>query len=72
MRKKSLIIPLEVLVAAAGLLFGIAGHLAELQRSQPDQQTDYAYLHCGRGSQLLSPFRPGRLEDNQAVINDRS
>ena len=44
MSKKSLIIPLIVLVAAAGLLFGIAGHWTGWQGSRPDQETDDAYL----------------------------
>jgi membrane fusion protein (multidrug efflux system) len=44
MSKKSLIIPLIVLLAAAGLLFGIAGHWTGWQGSRPDQETDDAYL----------------------------
>jgi membrane fusion protein (multidrug efflux system) len=44
MSKKSLIIPLIVLLAAAGLLFGIAGHWTSWQGSRPDQETDDAYL----------------------------
>lgn len=44
MSKKSLIIPLVVLLAAAGLLFGIAGHWTGWQGSRPDQETDDAYL----------------------------
>jgi membrane fusion protein (multidrug efflux system) len=44
MSKKLLIIPLVVLVAAAGLLFGIAGHWTSWQGSRPDQETDDAYL----------------------------
>jgi membrane fusion protein (multidrug efflux system) len=44
MSKKALIIPLIVLLAAAGLLFGIAGHWTGWQGSRPDQQTDDAYL----------------------------
>jgi membrane fusion protein, multidrug efflux system len=44
MSKKSLIIPLIVLLAAAGLLFGIAGHLTGWQGNRPDQVTDDAYL----------------------------
>jgi membrane fusion protein (multidrug efflux system) len=46
MIKKSLIIPLVVLLAAAGLLFGIAGHLTGCQGSRPDQRTDDAYLRA--------------------------
>src|ERR1700738_3079118 len=44
MSKQSLIIPLIVLLAAAGLLFGIAGHWTGWQGSRPDQETDDAYL----------------------------
>src|ERR1700749_2990938 len=44
MSKKSLIIPPIVLLAAAGLLFGIAGHWTSWQGSRPDQETDDAYL----------------------------
>jgi hypothetical protein len=72
MGKKSLIIPLVGLLAAVGLLFGIAGHLAESQGNQSAHKTDDAHLDCGRGSRLLSRFISGRLEDHQAVINDRS
>jgi membrane fusion protein (multidrug efflux system) len=44
MSKKSLIIPVIVLLAAASLLFGIAGHWTSWQGSRPDQETDDAYL----------------------------
>jgi membrane fusion protein, multidrug efflux system len=44
MSKKSVIIPLVVLLAAAGLLFGIAGHWTGCQGGRPDQKTDDAYL----------------------------
>ena len=44
MSKKSLIIPLIVLLVAAGLLFAIAGHLTGWQGNRPDQVTDDAYL----------------------------
>jgi membrane fusion protein (multidrug efflux system) len=46
MSKKSLIIPLIVLLVAAGLLFAIAGHLTGWQGSRPDQVTDDAYLRA--------------------------
>jgi len=46
MSKKSWIIPLVVLLAAAGLLFGIAGHWTGWQGSRPDQETDDAYLRA--------------------------
>src|SRR5580704_16027855 len=44
MSKKSWIIPLIVLIAAAGLLFGIAGHWTSWQGSRSDQETDDANL----------------------------
>jgi membrane fusion protein (multidrug efflux system) len=44
MSKKSWIIPLIVLLAAAGLLFGTAGYWTGWQGSRPDQETDDAYL----------------------------
>jgi membrane fusion protein (multidrug efflux system) len=44
MSKKSWIIPLVVLLAAAGLLFGIAGHWTGWQEGRPNQETDDAYL----------------------------
>jgi membrane fusion protein (multidrug efflux system) len=44
MSKKSWIIPLIVLLAAAGLLFGIAGHWTGWQASRANQETDDAYL----------------------------
>jgi membrane fusion protein, multidrug efflux system len=44
MSKKSLIIPLVVLLAAAGLLFAIAGHWTGWRENRPDQETDDAYL----------------------------
>jgi membrane fusion protein (multidrug efflux system) len=44
MSKRALIIPLIVLLAAAGLLFGIAGHWTGWEESRHDQETDDAYL----------------------------
>ena len=44
MSKKSWIIPLIVLLAAAGLLFGIAGHWTSWQGNRSGQETDDAYL----------------------------
>src|SRR5580698_824444 len=46
MSKRSLIIPLIVLLAAGGLLFGIAGRLTGWQGNRPDQVTDDAYLRA--------------------------
>jgi membrane fusion protein (multidrug efflux system) len=44
MGKKAFIIPLVVLLAAVGLLFGIAGHWTSWEGGRPDQETDDAYL----------------------------
>src|ERR1700755_2864112 len=46
MSKKSLIIPLIVLLAAAGLLFTITGHWTEGEGRRADQKTDDAYLRA--------------------------
>jgi membrane fusion protein (multidrug efflux system) len=46
MSKKSLIIPLIVLLAAASLLFGIAGHWTGWQGNRPEQETNDAYLRA--------------------------
>jgi membrane fusion protein, multidrug efflux system len=46
MMKKSLIIPLVVLLAAAGLLFAIAGHWTAWEGARADQITDDAYLRA--------------------------
>jgi membrane fusion protein (multidrug efflux system) len=46
MSKKSLIIPLIILLAAAGLLFAITGHWTEWEGHRADQQTDDAYLRA--------------------------
>jgi membrane fusion protein (multidrug efflux system) len=46
MSKKAWIIPLIVLLAAAGLLFGIAGHWTSWRGSRPNQETDDAYLRA--------------------------
>ncbi|QEE28880.1 HlyD family secretion protein [Terriglobus albidus] len=43
---KKLIIPLIVLLAAAGLLFAIAGHWTEWEGQHAEQQTDDAYLRA--------------------------
>lgn len=46
MSKKSWIIPLVVLLAAAGLLFALAGHWTEWEGHRADQVTDDAYLRA--------------------------
>src|SRR3984885_6464552 len=70
MIKKSLIIPLVVLLAAAGLLFGIAGHLTGCQGSRPDQETDDAYLRADMtplSTRISGTVRKVNVNDYQSV-----
>ena len=46
MNKRSWIIPLVVLLVAAGLLFAIAGHWTEWEGHRAEQRTDDAYLRA--------------------------
>src|ERR1700751_3844689 len=70
MSKKSLIIPLIVLLAAAGLLFGIAGHWTGWQGSRPDQETDDAYLKADMtplSTRISGTVRKVGVRDFQSV-----
>jgi membrane fusion protein (multidrug efflux system) len=70
MSKKSLIIPLIVLFAAAGLLFGIAGNLTEWQGNRPDQVTDDAYLRADMtplSTRISGTVRKVNVNDYQNV-----
>src|ERR1700674_887529 len=70
MSKKSLMIPLVVVLAAAGLLFGIAGHYTERQRDEPDQKTDDAYLRADMtplSTRISGPVRKVNVNDYQSV-----
>jgi membrane fusion protein, multidrug efflux system len=70
MSKKSLIIPLIVLLAAAGLLFGIAGHLTGWQGNRPDQTTDDAYLRADMtplSTRISGTVRKVSVNDYQSV-----
>jgi membrane fusion protein, multidrug efflux system len=70
MSKKSLIIPLIVLLAAAGLLFGIAGHLTGCQGDRPDQETDDAYLRADMtplSTRISGTVRKVNVNDYQTV-----
>jgi membrane fusion protein, multidrug efflux system len=70
MSKKSLIIPLIVLLAAAGLLFGIAGHLTGWQGNRPDQVTDDAYLRADMtplSTRISGTVRKVNVNDYQSV-----
>jgi len=70
MSKKAWIIPLIVLLAAAGLLFGIAGHWTGWQGSRPDQETDDAYLKADMtplGTRISGTVRRVSVGDYQNV-----
>src|SRR6204780_6000526 len=70
MIRKSLIIPLIVVLAAAGLLFGIAGHLTGCQGSRPDQETDDAYLRADMtplSTRISGTVRKVNVSDYQSV-----
>jgi membrane fusion protein (multidrug efflux system) len=70
MSKKSLIIPLVVLVAAAGLLFGIAGNFTGWQGNRPDQVTDDAYLRADMtplSTRISGTVRKVNVNDYQSV-----
>jgi membrane fusion protein, multidrug efflux system len=70
MSKKSLIIPLIVLLAAAGLLFGIAGHLTGWQGNRPEQETDDAYLRADMtplSTRISGTVRKVNVNDYQSV-----
>jgi membrane fusion protein (multidrug efflux system) len=68
--KKSLIIPLVVLLTAGGLLFGIAGHLTGWQGNRPDQVTDDAHLRADvtpLGTRISGTVRKVNVHDYQGV-----
>ena len=70
MSKKAWIIPLIVLLAAAGLLFGIAGHWTSWQGSRPDQETDDAYLKADMtplSTRISGTVRRVHVGDYQSV-----
>jgi len=70
MSKKSLIIPLVVLLVAAGLLFGIAGHLTGWQGNRPEQVTDDAYLRADMtplSTRISGTVRKVNVNDYQSV-----
>jgi membrane fusion protein (multidrug efflux system) len=70
MSKKSLIIPLIVLLAAAGLLFGIVGHWTGWQGSRPDQETDDASLKADMtplSTRISGTVRRVNVGDYQSV-----
>jgi membrane fusion protein, multidrug efflux system len=67
---KKLIIPVVALLAAAGLLFGIAGHLTGWQGNRPDQVTDDAYLRADMtplSTRISGTVRKVNVNDYQNV-----
>jgi membrane fusion protein (multidrug efflux system) len=70
MSKKSLIIPLVVLLVAAGLLFGIAGHFTGWQGNRSEQETDDAYLRADMtplSTRISGTIRKVNVSDYQSV-----
>src|ERR1700743_124155 len=70
MSKKSLIIPLIVLLVAAGLLFGIAGHFTGWLGERPDQVTDDGYLKADMtplSTRISGTIRKVNINDYQSV-----
>ena len=70
MSKKSWIIPLIVLLAAAALLFGIAGHLTGWLGNRPNQVTDDAYLKADMtplSTRISGTVRKVNVNDYQSV-----
>src|SRR5258708_35443713 len=70
MSKKSLIITVVVLLAAAGLFFGIAGHLTGWRGNRPDQVTDDAYLRADMtplSTRISGTVRKVNVNDYQSV-----
>ena len=67
---KKLIIPLIVLLVAAGLLFAIAGHWTEWEGHRSEQQTDDAYLRADMtplSTRISGTVRRVNVGDYQAV-----
>jgi membrane fusion protein, multidrug efflux system len=70
MGKKAWIIPLVVLLAAAGLLFAIAGHWTSWQGSRSEQETDDAYLKADMtplSTRISGTVRKVNVNDYQSV-----
>jgi membrane fusion protein (multidrug efflux system) len=70
MSKKSLIIPVVVLLVAAGLLFGIAGHFTGWQGNRSEQETDDAYLRADMtplSTRISGTIRKVNVSDYQSV-----
>ncbi len=71
MSKNSFIIPLVVLLAALGLLLGVAGRFTEWQGNQPDQKTDDAYLRADitpLSTRISGTVSKVKVNDYQSVI----
>jgi membrane fusion protein (multidrug efflux system) len=69
-KKQSWIIPLLVLLAAAVLLFAIAGHWTEWEGHRADQRTDDAYLRADMtplSTRISGTVRKVRVGDYESV-----
>lgn len=72
MIKKSLIIPIIVLLVAAGLLFAIAGHWTAWEGARADQVTDDAYLRADMtplSTRISGTVRRVNVQDYQKVTS---
>jgi membrane fusion protein (multidrug efflux system) len=72
MSKKSLIIPIVVLLVAAGLLFAIAGHWTAWEGTRADQVTDDAYLRADMtplSTRISGTVRKVNVGDYQKVTS---
>src|ERR1700735_1256199 len=70
MGKRAFIIPIVVLLAAAGLLFGIAGHWTSGEGGQPNQETDDAYLKADMtplSTRISGTVKKVDVDDYQSV-----
>src|SRR5271165_3453016 len=70
MSKKSLIIPIIVLLVAAGLLFAIAGHWTAWEGTRTNQVTDDAYLRADMtplSTRISGTVRKVNVDDFEAV-----
>jgi len=68
--KKPLIVPIIVLLAAAGLLFAIAGHWTAWEGDRADQSTDDAYLRADvtpLSTRISGTVRKVNVDDYQMV-----
>ena len=75
MSKESLIIPMIVLLAAAGVLFSVAGYLTGWKRNRPDQVKGDGYLRAVVGAistQICGTVRKVNVNDYQCAKAGRT